>query len=654
MTRPQILIVEDDSIIAMELEDRLQSLGYGVCAATPSGKDAVEKAGDMWPDLILMDIWLDGLMDGVEAAAEIRARFDIPVVYLTAYADKDTLQRAKVTEPYGYIIKPFEERELQTAIEIALYKHRMERKLKESELWLTATLRSISDAIIATGPTGMVVFMNPTAETLTGWKSADALDRGVAQVFRTIDEVRRTVLEDPVARSLRESFTVVLADRLLVTQNGKEIPIDGSTALIRNEKGAVAGVVLVFRDVSERKRQEEERTNLQGQLFHAQKMEAVGVLTGGLAHDFNNLMTTVIGYSSLILSHLGDQDPLRRGVQFIKKAGERAASLTQQILALSRKQMSEPEVLDLNAVVIDLEEMLHRLVGEDTEVVSSLEPGFRYVKADPAQVEQILMNLLVNAHEAMPGGGKLTIKTETVALDEEQCRCMPKASPGTFVRLSVTDTGIGMDEETLQHIFEPFFSTKEKGTGLGLSIANNIVEHYDGWIEVYSALEEGSTFQVYLPAFVGDAGEKPQVDKLSPRLLGGGERILLVEDNEGVRAAVSEMLRSSGYVVVEAASAAEGLDIFDRERGDFFLVFSDVVLPDRDGLQLVNQLLCQNPKISVLFTSGYADQRSQWPIIHEKGYGFLRKPFGLAELLPAVEEMLRRYREGTGGNAEHW
>jgi two-component system cell cycle sensor histidine kinase/response regulator CckA len=648
MADSRVLIVEDDSIIAMELEDRLQGLGYEVCASTSSGEDAIETTGEMRPDLVLMDVRLAGAVDGVQAAAEIRDRFDIPVVYLTAYADQKTVERAKITEPYGYIIKPFQERELQTAIEIALYKHQIERKLKDSERWLAATLRSIGDAVITTGPTGLVSFLNSVAETLTGWGSDEALGREVAEVFRTVDEASHAVHENPVYTALREGRTTAVPDCLLVARDGMEVPIDGSTALIRDERGIVVGVVLVFRDIIERKRQEEERARLQSQLFHAQKMEAVGVLTGGLAHDFNNLMTTVIGYSSLILSHLSAEDPLRKGAEFIKKAGERAASLTQQILALSRKQMSEPKVLDLNTVVVDMEEMLHRLVGEDTEVDSSLEPGFRYVKADPVQMEQVLMNLLVNAHEAMLGGGKLTIKTENVTLNEEQCRDMPGAYPGTFVRLSISDTGVGMDEETLQHIFEPFFSTKEKGTGLGLTVARNIVEQCNGWIQVRSEIKQGSTFHVYLPASPMDVESETREDELSPGSRGKGERILLVEDNDGVRGAVSEMLHYGGYVVVGAASAAEALDVFEKEKGDFRLVFSDVVLPDRDGLQLIDQLLAQNPGLLVLLTSGYTDQRSQWPIIEERGFGFLRKPFGLSDLLPAVGEVIRRDRKENG------
>ncbi len=641
MAKAQILVVEDDHIIALELEDRLQVLGYAMCAVTSTGEDAINKAGELRPDLVLMDIRLRGAMDGVEAAAEIRSRFDIPVVYLTAYADQNTLQRAKIAEPYGYIIKPFGPRDLQTAIEMALYKHRMETKLKESERWLTATLRSIGDAVIATDKEGSVVFMNAVAETLTGWEQADALGKGIVDIFSAIDEDTRDVVENPVKKALQDGGVVLLAKHLLLAKDGRRIPIDGSTALIRDDRDNVSGVVLAFHDISERKREEREREELQAQLFQAQRMEAIGVLVGGIAHDFNNLLTTIIGSSSLMLSELVDQDPLLNRIERIKAAGERAASLTHQILALSRQQAPEPRILDLNTVVIDMEEILQRLVGEDTHVISTLEPGYKYVKANPAQIEQVVMNLVVNAYEAMPSGGRLTIKTETVILDESQCLRVPEAHPGTFVRLAVTDTGRGMDEETMRHIFEPFFSTKEKGTGLGLAIVRNIVEGYEGWIEVYSEPGRGSVFQVYLPTCFAGLEYEAEEEASRPELRGMGERILLVEDDEGVRVAVSEMLSAGGYHVVEAASVEEALAVFEREGGDFHLVFSDMILPDGDGLLLIDEFLSREPELQVLLTSGYPDQRAQWPIIQERGIRFLRKPYGLAELLPVVREVIR-------------
>jgi PAS domain S-box-containing protein len=491
--------------------------------------------------------------------------------------------------------------------------------------------------------------MNPVAEALTGWAQEDALGKEVSGVFRVTKSTGHLPFEGALEKVLREGIAINLEERLLVASDGRIMPIDGSLAPIVDDGGSVRGVVLVFRDITERKRAEEEKERLQAQLFQAQRMEAVGVLAGGIAHDFNNLLTTIIGSSSLMLEGLNLGEPLRTGLERIKRAGDRGASLTQQILALSRRQVPELRVLDLNAVIIDMEEMLERLLGEDTDVVNAVEPGFRHVKADPVQIEQVIMNLVINAHEAMPEGGKLTLMTETVTLDRDQCRQMPGSYPGTFVRLSVTDTGAGIDPEIMPRIFEPFFSTKEKGSGLGLAIADSITRQYNGWIEVHSELGRGTTFQVYLPALSEAAADELGEAVPRPVLQGKGERILLVEDDDGVRAAISEMLRVNGYVAVEAENAEKALDLFEREGGHFDLVFSDVILPDKDGLELVDQCLSLNPDLRVVLTSGYTDHRSRWPIIRERGFRFLRKPFDLPNLLAAIGEALDSGQGGRPG-----
>jgi len=385
-----------------------------------------------------------------------------------------------------------------------------------------------------------------------------------------------------------------------------------------------------------------ERSTIEAQLRHTQKMEAIGRLAGGVAHDFNNLLTPITGYSQLLLSRLEDHNPLRKDIEEIKKAAERAASLTRQLLAFSRKQVLQPEVLDLNAVVADMEKLLRRLIGEDIELVTALEPGLESVKADPGQIEQVIMNLAVNARDAMPEGGRLIIKTENVTLDEEHCKVIPEARPGKFVCLSVTDTGVGMDKETLQHIFEPFFTTKEggKGTGLGLSVVYGIVKQHEGWIDVSSVPGRGATFKVYLPVFYGER-EAEQQEAISWReLQGSGKRILLVEDEAGVRKFATGVLGENGYEVFEAASAKEAMDIFEREKGRFHLVFSDVVLPDKNGLQLVDQLLSRKPGLRILLSSGYTEEKSQWSVIRERGFRFLQKPYALPDLLQAVKEAI--------------
>ncbi|MDY7041354.1 MAG: ATP-binding protein, partial [Chloroflexota bacterium] len=325
-------------------------------------------------------------------------------------------------------------------------------------------------------------------------------------------------------------------------------------------------------------------------------------------------------------------------------AAARAASLTRQLLAFSRRQVLQPTVLNLNTVVSDMEKMLRRIIGEDIDLSTMLDLELGRVRADPGQIEQVIMNLAVNARDAMPQGGKIIIKTENVTLDESHVQVIPEARPGRFVCLSVVDTGIGMDKETASYIFEPFFSTKEKGTGLGLAVVYGIVLQHEGWINVYSEPGLGSTFKVYLPAFSvapkeGEITETP-FSEVSEELQGNGERILLVEDDEGISKYARRVLGENGYIVLAAADTKEALHIFEREKGQFDLVFSDVVLPDKSGVQLIELLLSRQPDLPVLLSSGYTDQKSQWTSIRERGIRFIQKPYSLYELLRAIRNAI--------------
>lgn len=642
-TNVRILVVEDERIVAKDMQTMLQRLGYDVPAIAVSGEEAIIKAAQTQPDLVLMDIIINGTMDGIEAANQIRSQFDVPVIYVTAYADEALLQRAKMTEPFGYIIKPFSERELHTNIEMALYKHKMEIQLKESEKWLATTLESIGDALIATDSKGMVTFMNPVAEGLTGWKRKEALGKDVNEVFKTMNEENRSSAENPVEKVLREGLIIGLADHtVLLSRDGREIPIDDSGAPITNDKEETIGVVLVFRDISERRRAEDEKEKMQAQFLQAQKMEAVGRLASGVAHDFNNVLTTINGYSEMLMRCLEQGDPMVKNLEQIHRAGQRAASLTHQLLAFSRRQVVQPKVLDLGAVVADMDKMLRRVIGEDVELVMVLTPGLAHIKADLGQMEQVIMNLVVNARDAMPQGGKLTIKTGNMTLNEKENKLFPEARPGTFVWLSVEDTGTGIDKAIIDRVFEPFFTTKgpAQGTGLGLSTVYGIVRQHGGWIDVCSEPGQGATFKVYLPATAAKREDETEESISLHELKGSGERILLVEDEREVREVIAKLLGENGYIVFEAGSSEEALDIFEREMGDFHLVFSDVVLPGKDGLQLVEQLMLGKPELRVLLTSGYSDDRSRWLDVQERGFRFVQKPLTSAGLLRATRQAI--------------
>jgi len=394
--------------------------------------------------------------------------------------------------------------------------------------------------------------------------------------------------------------------------------------------------------MNELERSLEDLKNAQGQLLQAQKMEAVGRLAGGVAHDFNNLLTAITGYSQLVLGRLEPESQTHHDVEEIRKAADRAASLTSQLLAFSRRQPMVPSVADLNEVVANMDAMLERLIGEDIELCCLPSPDLSGVKIDIGQIEQVITNLVVNARDAMPEGGKLTIRTENVEIAEEECASIPKARPGTFVRLSIDDTGTGIDEAIVEQIFEPFFSTKgpSKGTGLGLAVVYGIVTQHDGWINVCSESGNGTSFKVYLPSSPIKARISEAATASFDGLEGQGERILLVEDEDTVRDFARAALDQNGYVVVEAAAACDALELFEKHNGDFQLIFSDVVLPDRSGIQLVEELMKKDPAVPVLLSSGYTDHKSQWPTIREKGIRFLQKPYSLPDLLLTVREVM--------------
>jgi two-component system, cell cycle sensor histidine kinase and response regulator CckA len=400
-------------------------------------------------------------------------------------------------------------------------------------------------------------------------------------------------------------------------------------------------IYAVAHDITERKRAEEALRRSEEQLRLAQKLEAVGRLAGGIAHDFNNLLVAINGYSALALRKLREGDPLREYVSEIRDAGRRAGSLTSQLLAFSRRQVLQPQVLDLNAVVAEMERILGRLIGEDVELRTVLRPGLGSVKADPGQVEQIIMNLAVNARDAMPRGGKLTVETDAVYLDEGYARRHVAVSPGRYVMLAVSDTGTGMDEQTQRQIFEPFFTTKErgKGTGLGLSTVYGIVKQSGGSIWVYSEVGRGTTFKVYLP-LVAEGAEAyrrpPEGGEVPP----GTETILVAEDEAAVRSLVREALTAYGYRVITAPDGGSALLLGERHAGPIHLLLTDVVMPGVSGLELARRLGELRPGVRVLYMSGYTEDTISHHGILDAGVEFIQKPFAPEALARKVREVL--------------
>jgi signal transduction histidine kinase/CheY-like chemotaxis protein len=395
------------------------------------------------------------------------------------------------------------------------------------------------------------------------------------------------------------------------------------------------------RELAERERMEQEKVELEKQLLQSQKMEAIGRLAGGIAHDFNNLLTIIKGYCQFSLMELKEDDPLRGDIEEIRKASEKAAKLTHQLLAFSRRQVMEMKTIDLNVLLINLDKMLQRVIGEDIKLITVLAQGDVTVNVDPGQIEQVIMNLAVNARDAMPNGGKLIIETANVGLDEASIQKHINMVPGDYAMLSINDTGVGMTPEVRERIFEPFFTTKEKGkgTGLGLSTAYGIVKQCGGYIWAYSELGLGTTFKIYLPHASEPAEElvEKSIKREVPR---GSETILVVEDEADVRILTARILRELGYTVLEASNGEEVLSIYEEWKTPIDLVLTDVVMPKMSAGELTKRLKSKNPGVKILYMSGYTENTIVHKGILEREKDYIPKPFGKSDLARKVREVL--------------
>jgi len=494
------------------------------------------------------------------------------------------------------------------------------------------------------------IFFHGAVKEITGY-SEEELTAGNPRWEQIVHKDDLPMVLHDFEKSCKNKRCVCEREYRIVRKDGEIRWVEEIVQNVCDSPGKTSLIQGIIYDITDRKQTEETLQKTEERFLQAQRMEAVGRLAGGIAHDFNNLLTIITGNSGLLLEELEQDHRIRGDIEEIYRAGERASALTNHLLAFSRRQVLKPKVLNLNRVLAEIEKLLRRIIGEDVELRTILDPELLRVKADPGQVEQIIMNLAVNARDAMPHGGTLTIRTENEVLDEDHSKVMNEARPGRFVRLSIEDTGIGMDKEAvLPHIFEPFFSTKAPGigTGLGLSTVYGIVKQHDGWIHVYSEPGYGSIFHVYLPAL---ASKEPLIFQRSASLnglKGSGERILIVEDEEGVRRFTKKALEKTGFVVFEAANALQALSLFDREGGDFHLVLSDVVLPDINGVQLVSQLREKNPGLLVVLCSGYSYLHSHWSMIHKKDFHFIKKPYNIYDLLEAFKEAKDSMEHGQG------
>jgi PAS domain S-box-containing protein len=508
--------------------------------------------------------------------------------------------------------------------------------LSESELRFARLFESGAVGVIIAQIDGDVIDANDAFLEMVGYTREDLLAGRMKWSEMTPPDW--VVRGEPIHAQLMAQGFVPPWEKEYFRKDGSRISVLNSTALLEPPN-----YIHVVTDLTERKRSELALRRTEEQLRQAQKMEAMGRLAGGVAHDFNNLLSVILSYSSMLANELRPTDPMRGELEEIKSAGQRAAQLTRQLLAFSRQQVLQPSVLNLNDTVSNLERMLRRLIGEDIELIVQSDPLLKPVLVDPGQVEQVVMNLVVNSRDAMPQGGKLTIETANVVLDEKYAAEHVGTSPGHHVMLAVTDTGIGMDPSTQARIFEPFFTTKEagKGTGLGLATVFGIVQQSQGSIWVYSELGKGSTFKIYLPVAEQRRDSRPP-SASTLKSSRGSETILLVEDDERVRHLVLAILRRNGYHVLEAQGGGDALLICEQHQTPIDLLLTDVVMPRMNGRQLAERLQAVRPGLKVLFMSGYTDSSVVNHGVLDEGLAFVQKPIMPEALTLKVREVLDR------------
>lgn len=750
-----ILLVEDEKIVARDIQNILTKQDYSVVDIVSSGDEAIQKARKYTPDIVLMDIKLNGNIDGIESARQIRNRFNIPVIFLTAYADESTLQRAKLSEPYGYILKPFSNRDLYTSIEMALYKHSMEKKLQESERWyatllnsigeavittdtdgvitfinpvaekitmlppkeiigkpfhdvlkivlsesdssfidplandfcntndallvstsgtkipitftktflkdennnilgavlafqditerkraeyelaaekerLSVTLRSIADAVITTDTAGDIILLNKVAEEITGWTQANASGKNVSQVLKTKSQ---NGINNPILHLIKNSKTIVRSDDItLIAGDGREIFISCSGAPIHDRSNKLIGMVIVFSDISEKRKFEKERLKVQ-------KLESIGILAGGIAHDFNNVLTAIIGNLSLAKLDLSPQNEMFEILSEAEKASQRARHLTNQLLTFSRGGAPIKKITSISKTITEAADFA--LSGSSIKGHYYIDQDLKQVNADTSQIGQVIQNIVINSVQAMPDGGNVEMKAENVHLSDKSSIPLPT---GEYIKIAVIDQGVGIQEDHLTKIFDPYFSTKQLGSGLGLATAYSIIKKHGGHITVSSESGKGATLTFYLPvASESNASNQPwfeagRVDK---------GKILVMDDEEFVIKPLLRMLHSLGFETDVALNGEQAIEKYQADMGTtnpFNLVILDLTIQGgMGGKETITELRKLDPYVKAIVTSGYSND----PVMsnyHEFGFsGVIAKPYKIDEISSIIQQTLKKH-----------
>ncbi|UCF20552.1 MAG: response regulator [Gemmatimonadota bacterium] len=636
-----VLLVDSDSAERHRIGELLQA-ARGVTFLADQADSlagAIERLQDGGIDAVLLELDLKDSR-GLDTLERLQhSAPDIPIVVLSHIAEDVLGMEAARRGAQDYLDKSsVDAHALKRAVCYSIERLRAEHASQllatamEASMLLATAVEQSAEAILITDTNGVIQYVNPSFSRITGYSQEEA----VGETPRLVRSGRH---DDPFYGQLWQTLLrgdVWSGNFINRRKDGTLYRQEATISPVRDSSGKIVNFVLAGRDVTR-------EIELEEQLRQSQKMEAVGQLAGGIAHDFNNLLTAIMGNAELLLANLNEDDPRRGDLDEIRHAGARAARLTRQLLAFSRRQVMEPVILGLNEVVDNVSNLIQRLIGEPIELVTKLDEGLVQVLADPGQIEQVVLNLAVNARDAMPEGGRLLIETANVDLDEEYLGTHARVTPGSYVMLAISDTGVGMDEETRSRIFEPFFTTKAsgKGTGLGLSTVYGIIKQSNGYIWVYSEPGRGTTFKIYLPQFGGkEPVERPGLRDMEGEVAVGGETALLVEDDDGVRAVVRRTLQSSGYTVLEARNAAQAERMAREHDGPIDFLVTDLVMPDMSGRELASRIAAYRPLLRVLYMSGYSDNAVLGEGMLTPEMEFLAKPFSQDKLLQKVRRIL--------------
>jgi two-component system, cell cycle sensor histidine kinase and response regulator CckA len=637
---PTILIVEDSLDGRQTLQTLLAGQGYTLAFAE-NGFEGLAKATELVPDLILLDVMLPGI-DGLEVCRRIRANpllAEVPIMMVTALEDRDTRLQGIIAGADDFISKRFDGTELRARVRTITRLNRYRRLVRERARF-ERLVHLMPNGLLLVDADGAISLVNPAMLGILRAEQPEVV-QGKA-LWLWIEPEQR----DRCAACLRQaaidpSYSAQFETECLRV-DGAPFPAEMEVGHFGWDEQPLAYVVI--RDITTRR-------CLEAQLLQSQKMESIGRLAGGIAHDFNNLITAIMGYAEMSLDTLPPDAREREDLIAISTSARSAANLTRQLLAFARRQPIQPQVFSPNDLLTEIDRLLRRLIGEDIELVVRPDLDLGLVRADPGQIEQVLVNLAVNARDAMPDGGRLTIETANVLLDEDYARAHIGVAPGQYVMLAVTDTGVGMDESIKNYIFEPFFTTKSPGhgTGLGLATCYGIIQQHGGTIEVDSEPLQGTAFKIYLPRAESESTGTAQPEDTGTILPRGAERILLVEDEPDIRTLVVRILRDLGYTVLATGDGEEALRAARAyASAPFDLLLTDVVMPKLGGKPLADHMTMLYPGIKVLFTSGYAEGALAQHGRLEQDVAFLSKPFTAAALARKVRDVLDR--TGPVGN----